>query len=508
MITNGKKPYILVAVIALLHLLITFFTDQRVFLVPVTDNLPDYILCKVLAYAVLYAFYYGLFLLFFDKTAKGEAFRELLKCAMPYLVVIIVIAAFKLRDGYISNDETLIYQNAVTLEHYIWFTYLTTYFYIVALMLIPHVYGPIFLKLILEFLVVGYVVYRVRGYLGRYYGCATYLLFLLYPVLAYTTSAHRLPIYFFVYLYLMTVLLFDRLEKKTADPGKIAFLVFLSAVLTQWRTEGIYLAVLSVILLLFAYPPLRQTKNLILLITGSLLCQYLISVPQNGFTASELSAKADDRMKPFYAYTVTNMFRNGLDREKNREELAVIDRYLSLDVIDAINDYYGDINYEDSLILYADGFVGVREEASVADFFDYADACKRLFKNNPEVLLKTRFGAFCYAALPYHISFTGKSPAELASFGLSVVKTVSYNLFIPVCFILLLCIYALIRRRFYTFFLTGGLLCHFLIVFVLAPASYFKYYYPVYIMAYFYILLLILQLVYNKKHSEKISFII
>ena len=65
-----------------------------------------------------------------------------------------------------------------------------------------------------------------------------------------------------------------------------------------------------------------------------------------------MAAAADDRMKPFYAYTITNMYRNGLDYEKNKEDLEIVDRYLSLDMIESINEYYGDINYEDVLILY------------------------------------------------------------------------------------------------------------------------------------------------------------
>ncbi|HAG68776.1 MAG TPA: hypothetical protein DCL38_02235 [Lachnospiraceae bacterium] len=493
------KGYIITALFAMLHLAVTFYTDRFVFSVPPSVNPTDYIICKLLAFAALYALYYGVYLVFFDRTGKGKELRRILLCAAPYLIVIAAVSAVKLKAGYLSNDEALIYQNAVTLTHYTWFYYITTFFYITALMLIPYMYGPIFLKLIIELLIVGYVVYRVGKYFGRAYGYAAYLLFLLYPVLAYTTSAHRLPIYFLVYLYLMVMLMFDGLEGRELSPGKEAWIIFLSAVLTQWRTEGIYFAVISVILMFISYPGLRSRKNAVILITACIAVQYIVSVPQNGFTANELSAKADDRMKPFYAYTVTNMFRNGLDREKNSKDIEIIDRYLSVEAIDAINEYYGDINYEDVLILYAEGFVGVREEADTEDFFNYAAACKRLFVNNVDVLLRTRWGAFCYAALPYHISFQGTGLKELASFAISVVKTVSYNLFIPVSVIIVLCIYALFKKRWFTFFATGGLIAHFMIVFVLAPASYFKYYFPVYIMAYLYVMLIIMRLVQRRR---------
>ena len=145
-----------------------------------------------------------------------------------------------------------------------------------------------------------------------------------------------------------------------------------------------------------------------------------------------------------------------------------------------------DINYEDVLILYKEGFVGVRENAGDAEFAAYSDALKRIFRNNPDVFAKTRWGAFCYAALPYHITFSGTGLRDLVSFGVSVVKSFAYNLFIPVIFAAVLLVYSLIKKKWFSFFVTGGLMCHWFIVFVLAPASYFKYYFPVYILSYFY----------------------
>ncbi|MBP5383776.1 MAG: hypothetical protein J6Y57_02255, partial [Lachnospiraceae bacterium] len=312
-------------------------------------------------------------------------------------------------------------------------------------------------------------------------------------------SAHRLPVYFLLYLLLISTLLFDLIRKRPLSKSKAVLLLLLGAILTQWRTEGIYLLVLLPILMLFVYHELRSRKTFCIFLLVMLFIQYLVSVPQNGLVAREMGAAADDRMKPFYAYTITNMFRNGLDREANAEDLAIVDRYLALDKIDAINEYYGDINYEDVLILYQEGFVGVREEAGVTEFFEYAAALKRIFLHNPGVFLKTRIGAFCYAAMPYHIE-TGNG---IVSLGISIVKSLSYNLFIPLILIAVFCITALFKKRWFSFFLTGGVLAHWFIVFILAPASYFKYYFPVYITAYFYLLLLILQWFAGRKQEEK-----
>ncbi len=501
---SSQKQQFTAAGVAFLHLVITFFTDKIIFSAAPSAGIFDYSICKALTFVVLFFFYSNVYELIFSQERQNTQIYQIIKSALPYLLVLIIVLIIKLPNGYLSNDESLIYDAASNLEHYTWFYYLTTYYYIISLMLIPHMYGPIIIKIIIEFLVVGYVVFRIRNVFGAKLGRLSYLLFLLYPVIAYTTSAHRLPVYYLLYLVLITTLLFDYIEKKQIDYFSAFWLLFLGCVLTQWRTEGIYLAVLVPLLMLIVYKNLHTKKAALLLIAGSLLLQYLISIPQNGFTAANLDAAANDRMKPFYAYTITNMYRNGLDLEKNANDLAIVDRYLSLDAISAINDYYEDINYEDVLILYQEGYIGTREDATQQDFINYSNALKHLFVNNPGVFLKTRWGAFCYAALPFNITFSGLNLRALVGFGVSIVKSISYNLFIPLLLVILLCIYTLFRKRWFSFFVTGGLLAHWFIVFILAPASYFKYYFPVYIIAYFYLLLLILQYFYNRTHENKL----
>ncbi len=472
---------------------------DRIFVFPEpTDSgyalaMTDYVICRILAVILLLFAVYSAITLIFLKNEYHTKLLGVLRCALPYLPVIIAVLVIKLPAGFLTNDEYAIYNDAVHLIHDTWFNFMTVYFYIISLMIFPFTYGPIIMKVIIEFFVVGYCVWRSRGYFGKKAGSFMYILFLLYPVIAYTTSAHRLPVYFLIYLALFVKLIFDRLEKKDITYTKAALVLFAGAVLTQWRTEGIYLLVLVPVLMFMAYPHLRHVKPAIFILAVYMIFQYILWIPQNGSGTGNLDSAANDRMKPFYAYTITNMFRNGLDTEKNREDLEIVDRYLSLDVISAINEHYGDINYEDVLILYKDGFIGVREDAGDKEFVDYSQALKRIFIANPDVFAKTRWGAFCYAALPYHITWSGTGIRELASFAVSVVKTVAYNLFIPVVFVAAALIYCLVKRDWFDLFVFGGLAAHWFIVLVLAPASYFKYYFPVYIISYFYMIFAVIK---------------
>ena len=550
---------IVVGIIAVIHTCLSFITDKNIFVFPDKASsgynaaVFDYVVCKLLTLAALFAIYSIIYSIIRKDRADHTPY-QIAVSALPYIIVLLAVAAIKLPQGYLSNDEYAIYNDAVNLTHSTWFCYLTPYYYTVSLMILPFKYAPIIFKLIIEYGVVGYVTYRSKQYFGKRIGLISYVLFLLYPVIAYTTSAHRLPIYFLLYLCLFAKMLYDRLEHKGISAAGMAGMLLTGAVLTQWRTEGIYLAALVPILMLVVYYPYiicgksqacgsdddgvdahnggndsdnadthnadsdaaaeaDSTNNetisragriarLGMFIAASLIFQIIVSYPQNAFSSAALDDAANDRMKPFYAYTITNMYRNGLDLDKNREDLQIVDRYLSLEAIAAINEHYEDINYEDVLILYQDGFVGVREDATVQDFIDYSDALKRIFVNNPDVFLRTRVGAFGYSALPYHISYSGMGLKSLLSFGLSLVKSLSYNLFIPLIVVVVLLIYSLIRKRWFDFFVAGGLLCHWFIVFILAPASYFKYYFPLYIMAYFYILLGVMSFIKNRKLPE------
>lgn len=504
----NSKCVVIAALLAVVHSVVTFFTDRMIFMFPENASehfgmaVIDYSVCKIIVFLLLTMLYYSVLAVFLDKGEYAKEFKRVVLCAAPYLVVLAGTLIIKLPQGFLTNDENAIYQNAITLTHDTWFNYLTNYYYIASLMIFPFKYGPIIAKIVLEFFTVGYVVYRVRLYYKGKAGYFSYLVFILYPVIAYTTSAHRLPVYFFLYLLLFSKLIFDALEKKELNYITYGLMLVLGAMLTQWRTEGIYLAVLVPILMLFVYPSLRNKKSVIILIVATCLVQYIISIPQNGMGAG-LSDKANDRMKPFYAYTITNMYRNGLNLEKNAEDLAIVDKYLSLDKVREINEYYQDINYEDVLILYKDEFMGVRPEADVTEYIEYTKALKRIFINNPDIFMKTRWGAFKYAALPYHIVWPQGGIRGLVSFGVSLIKSVSYNLFIPVILMFVLLVYSLIKKRWYSFFFFGGLSCHWFIVFILAPASYFKYYFPVYIMAYFYVMILALWYFCGRKKELK-----
>ena len=483
--------------ISLIQVIISFFTDRTVFTVSPSAELQNYIPCKIIMFTVLFLFWSFIF-------SKPT---DILKYAAIYLIPIAAVMIFKLPQGFLSNDERLIFEQAVQLADYKWFYYITTWYYIVSIMIIPAWFGPIIIKVFIQVLTCAYCVSRLSGYLDRKYGKFLYIAFLLPPVLAYTTSAHRIPVYYLIYALLLFMLLMDHLENVVPSWKKITAILFLAAILTQWRTEGIYFALTGLILTFIAYPSLHaDRRSVIKICLLSVLFQYIVSIPQYGIIPSRLSDQAANRMSPFYAYTITNMFRNGLDLQKNSADIKQIDRYLDIEKIKALNDHLGDTNYEDGLILYykddTGDYNGKRPDATDEDYRAFIAASRRIFINNPVVLIKTKIGSFDYAATVYDIILPDGGVRGFAKFLISIVKTCAYNLYFPLLMLFVLWIYTIIKRRPFTFFMTLGLLAHWFIVFVLAPASYFKYYFPVYFTTYFWTILIIIAALWNRRHQE------
>ena len=264
-------------IIALIHWALTFFTDKLIFTVSPLEEPFNYIICKILLGALLIALWS-----FFLSIKNSPRLKRLIKLAIPYLIPIAAVLIFKLPQGFLSNDEKLIFEEAKKLASYKWFYYLTTYYYIICMMLIPSFLGPILFKVGIQVFTCAYSVLRMEELTKSKWSRLMYLPFLLPPVLAYTTSAHRIPVYFLLYLFMLYVLFIDKISGKAPSTIKSAALILLSAILTQWRTEGIYLSLLVPILLIIAYPFYRTRKYIFQIFVFSLqyfLLYYYLDFP-------------------------------------------------------------------------------------------------------------------------------------------------------------------------------------------------------------------------------------
>ena len=116
---------IIILCIALVHVIISFFTDKLIFSFPEKTNesayrffLIDYPVCKIIMLVALFYLYTFIYKAFISK--KDNTVKEIVKCAAPYLFIMIPVCLFKLPKGYLTNDETIdvLYVNTDVLNTY------------------------------------------------------------------------------------------------------------------------------------------------------------------------------------------------------------------------------------------------------------------------------------------------------------------------------------------------------------------------------------------------------
>lgn len=483
---------------AILYFIATFFWERRIFQFPLEGNVLTYIICKFLQLGIL------LGAVTFVKYIKGATteqrsdLRKVIKYALPYLLLLGAISIWQYHNGilpYLDGDEARILSWALRYDSGSYmFTYLTGYFYIICISLIPTIYAPVIVKVFIQAGVLGYTMMRLdKIWKSRlvYLWC---LLFLGQPILLdLGPSVHRLPIYGMLYIWFIVKLWCDYKEKKEISKWQMLILMFVAAILMHWRVEGIYLLVFAPLLLVMAYR-ITNRKQRFMFAGTFLILAVLTGIPQ-WIENSRQNDYVNERMSHFYNYVFVNMCRNGLNQKQYQDELQIIDRYLSVDAVNYINGELGDLNYADELIAFHEGYIGVRENYSNEEYKDYTKQVLKIIIKEPLLYLKSQAGAWNYISKFPEGAFETRQTGilKLIKYGLVVERFLVYQLYVPTLIIVIMGVYFLIKKRWLELFTALGVFGHSCIVFLLMPASYFKYFYIVYLVGYFMLLWYILE---------------
>lgn len=464
------------------HWIVTFFLERMILTVSPLESIFNYTLCKLILLGVLVGFWRFLLRALLQ---KGTRERSILLYALPYLAVLL-LWLFLYHPFTLVSDELNLFTRATQLDSFAyWFNYFSGFYWIMGIMVIPHHMGPVFIKLLLQALTCGYVLARQRQRSGRRTTLLVYVLFLLPFVLDQGISAHRLPTYGLLYLYLAAKLLYDRLDTVQLDTKTFVLLVSILAVLAIWRSEGVYLAPLGLILIKVAYR-IKLDKHVVTKIALYALIFALIAAPQLKAYSQADGPSLSLRTKPLCGYLLCNMYRNGLTDANLGADYASIDAYLPISAIHEQNALIGDGNYARASIMSY-----VREGISYDVQEEFVSAVKRVILAHPIIYIKSQLGAFHFLAAQY--------PLTLQSGVLGLISNLSYQVWIPSALVLLFALIALIRKKWLTFWLCGAGICNFGIVLALMPAAYAKYFYADYLLGYFLLLVGLIWLINGRK---------
>lgn len=455
----------------------TFLSEKYIFYIEERAAYPgDYILCKGLQFVFLFLLYRFVYRALIDKNREKNEEYRIAGYALVYLLFIIVYYLIKAKLEF-RGDELNIFTSARAYQDMSgWFNYQTGYFHMISLMTFPVYHGPVIAKFILQSLIIGYLCFRYRKYYANYGFLLIYVLFMgSKAMLGQGMNMSRTPIYGIIYAFFIGKLLFDYLEQRETGRWNLIGMSIIGALMTQWRNEGIGLLVFLPVIYLLAYRERRVLKTVLVM----LAVQLLVFIPQAVDTYAADETFVTTRMRPFYNYVMTNMLRNGLDREEYREELAAVDKYVSIEAIDRINEDFGRNAYDDEYVFWMEGYKGIREEATLQDYVNYTEAAMKIIVGEPLLFAKSQIGAWNYTSTRYFPT----SKSKLSQW----YRFFSFELYVPTLVTLLVFIGALIKKRWFHFFLTGAVLCQTGITVILMPAAIFNYFYVIYVCGYLYL---------------------
>jgi|GEM_PF-5814215 len=454
------KPYA-VSIYTILVFLGTLFWKHRAFTGSPSEHMMNYVLSTVLSIIIIYA----LFAYIRKVVISDSCYRDIFLLSIPVFLFLVLyfIKEVAIPEAYhlVSSDCLNIYNHAVTYDSFAYqFHYLTGYLYMTAMMLIPVEIAPIIFKFMLMPILFGYIVTRAKKSYQNDLGYLFYMLFLISPQLLYT---HRLQFYSMLFMWFSAIIVFDYKDKVKPTIGKIILLCIMLAMLTQWRAEGFYYAMLGVIMLYVTYRRWETRKRFAVLLTVFCFAQLLIYIPQQIEQGRSLNTYTAQRLYPFYVYNVVNMTREGIDQAVYQDEYSQIDQVISVSAIEQINKDLGDDNYHDTYIDFMEGYVGVRPGYTQQEYDAFADATQTLIKENPDIFFKVKWRS--WQEIAWSDTWLDTN-----------TKWLYASLFITV----VLFLFATIKKLWLNFWFSVGILVNWSIVFILSPASYFKYYYLVY----------------------------
>lgn len=465
-----RKNYT-IYLIALLHCVLTFYTDFLVFKGDRNKITILYIFLKIILFIILWFFWY--FIL-----RKNKKTEKIFLYSIPYFLILLAIF-FMWHNKRLESDELLIFKTVIKFELFpSHFTYLTGLVYTIALMILPFEMGTVIVKIFLQSILCGYCVYKFKDYYKTNWSYLIYLLFLLPVVRYYGILIHRMHFYGLLYLFIVVKLVFDYKSNRKVDIKQLLLLMLGFAILAIWRKEGIYLLVFAPLIICSVYK-IKNFKQIALTFISFWIILLLVELPQ--ITNEYQSFTAEDTHT--YNHWFVNMCRNGLDKTKYPEQMEIIDKYVSIDAVDYINKELGDHNYEDEYIAWRIGYRGIRENHTKEDIANYKEAVKYLVIHEPLIFLKTRIGTWIYTAGFPKIDSLRK------------ITSLATNLNTAMISLVILFIYSIIKKKYVYLFMSSGLLLNTMITLFFAPASYLKYYYHSYLIGMFFAIMFLIKII-------------
>lgn len=513
-------------IVALVHFVVSFFTDRLIFAYAwlnfsTTRELlrsAETIVVKAVFALVLIALWQAVFWAF------AHVQRRYLKVAGFYMLFMMVLLLLTW-PGIWRMDEFGILSSSVQLFPHFWQNYITSVFYILALMLLPFPAGVVIVQCACISVIAARLVMlctsRETGENSRKW-LLLLLPFLMFPVLDSNLYPIRMSLYAWLELLLVAELYFlaKRVTDKTVAGEKLCgywiYMAVLAGVVTVWRTEAIYYLAAYPVLLLMIGKGRRYVKQILIY----LIVFVILFVPQ----------KVGEKLTSGEQYELTSVVLPLVPLVEAASENADAQDRKLLDSIDQV------VNVEVTLQGAAKGKSGInlfwgepnfQRNYTAQQFAEFKSAFYQLAMKYPQVFLAERWETFCDSSDLLENTtelFTRDGVLNYENFKkyplaqpldntlrTAVIKMLElrdkhdYNVklavtdvvysAVPAILILIIAsVILLFRKRWMSLMLVLTVLVKVPLVFLTAPSRLFMYYYSVYLFGYCALFYIIYQL--------------
>lgn len=490
-----KKNY-KVWLIVIIEWLITFATDRYYFNMN-EINITNYAVCKCILFIFLLIIWHLIFYLINKKYIK-----YLLIYLIPITIILLLIYPGFMFGSDVNNF--IIYSKSC--EYLYHLNYLTSIFWTISIMIIPTYTTVMFIQALVFGLILTFIILKVKKiYQNKY---ATYLIYFLgfiSSTIVYTLYPNRPCIYGILYLFLFSYLFFEYIEKNELTFKKIIMYSIFTSILSFWRNEGIYLLIAIPFLVTIIYKLYKKLQLKLLIWIIPIALYIPLTIPQNNYYNNLGEIASKERNLPNIISPLSYMLRSDLKGKNKDKYLADISKVLDLDILKRHLSIY------ETVAMWEDGGC-IKKGYTVKEFKQMQSSYYKLVLDNPIPYLIAKTKTFAKATRLFGDDFTSINYLDdkistssslrvilikirrsilriLEGREVNTIYKIIYrpfnSLLIPLLTILYVFIKSIIRKDLNKFFLTGMLMGHSFLLFMVAPASYFMYYYPIYLSGYF-----------------------
>jgi len=507
-----ENYYLLFAVI---HTFLTFFTDKYIFELD-KINETNYYSAKIVLFIILILFYNFLNKLIIKKNKNT---KEYFKYFLIYFVPVFIILLLAWPGVWFGSDVINFYNHTKVAEFLYFLHYLTSLFYILGYMLFPCASGAIILQIILFSAIISYIIKNMKDIFKSNLVYLFYIPFFIFHTIFYVLFANRPVMFGITYLLLIAIFTIDKLNKTNINNKKLFLIAFITAIVANWRSETIYLIIAIPLFIFIVYKIKFNIKNTLKILTIFILTFILVSIPQKTYEKSVSENYSRDRNLIILSAPLPYMLSQELNPKDLEKDLANIDKVLDIEIMKKYPTYTDTVSAWNG---------SLKENFTEEEYDNFMKSYINFIKNNFSLFLKTKTLTFANSSNVFFDNFSsievgiinelkpknifgenvrkttmtileGRSNFEKAS---NIFYRITSNLLIPLLMIGLIFIYSIIKKKLFLFLLTGMLIGHTFILFITSPASYFMYYFNVYLCGWFLGILMIVILILKRKKKS------